>query len=111
VVLPAQGGSASGGKAHNKMYYVYIIQSEKTGKLYKGSSDDLKDRIPAHNAGKVFATKNGRPWKLIYYGAFVSKTDARREELFLKTGKGRERVKYLLKDTLAKDIRLQGRDG
>ncbi len=88
------------------MYYVYIVQSEITHKLYKGSTFDLKQRLSEHNSGTVTATKAGRPWRLIYYEAFSSKTDARREELFLKTGKGRDRVKYLLLDTLE-----NGQDG
>ena len=79
------------------MYYVYIIKSEKTGKIYTGSTEDLRKRISEHNIGKVVSTKTLRPWKIIYYEAFDSKNNARREELFLKTGKGRERVKWLLK--------------
>ncbi len=79
------------------MYYVYIIKSEKTGKIYKGSTEDLRKRITEHNAGKVNSTKPARPWKILYYEAFVSKTDARKEEIFLKTGKGRERIKWLFK--------------
>ena len=51
-----------------------------------------------HNLGNVTSTKIGRPWKLVYYEAFLSKKDALREELFLKSGKGRERIKYLLED-------------
>ncbi len=77
------------------MFYVYILKSSVTKKLYKGSTQDLRKRFEEHNSGKVKSTKNGKPWSLIYYEAFISKTDARREELFLKTGKGRERIKYL----------------
>lgn len=76
-------------------YYVYILRNEK-GEFYKGSTDDLKKRILDHNAGRVRSTKNGKPWNLIYYEAFISKKIARREELFLKTGKGRERLKHIL---------------
>ncbi len=82
------------------MFYTYILRSKKTGKLYKGSTEDLRSRISRHNAGKVKSTKNGRPWELLHYQAFKNKTGARREELFLKTGQGRERIKYLLKETL-----------
>ena len=82
------------------MYYVYILQSEKTGKLYKGSSEDLKRRLKEHNGGNVPSTKSGTPWELVYYAAFKNKTDARSEELFLKSGKGRERIQYLLRSTL-----------
>jgi len=82
------------------MYYVYIIYSPETNKIYKGFSEDLKIRIKQHNNGNVKSTKSGRPWKLIYYEAFLNETDARREELFLKTGKGRDRIKYLLREIL-----------
>ena len=43
-----------------------------------------------------------KPWKIVYYQAFESKEDCIREEQFLKTGKGRERVNYLLEFTLEK---------
>ncbi len=77
------------------MYYVYILQSVKTGELYKGSTGDLRARFREHDSLKVTATKHGVPWKLLYYEAFVSERDARREEIFLKSGKGRERIKWL----------------
>ena len=82
------------------MYFVYIIKSLKTGKLYKGYTQNLKNRIKEHNLGTVISTKSNAPWHLIYYEVFLNKTDALREELFLKSGKGRERIKYLLKKTL-----------
>ena len=78
------------------MHYVYILQG-KNNKFYKGSTEDLRKRFLDHNSGKVRSTRNARPWKLVYYEAFINKKFARREELFLKTGKGRERIKYLLK--------------
>lgn len=77
------------------MYYVYVLQGINN-KLYKGSTEDLKKRFSDHNSGKVKSTKNARPWKLIYYEAFTDKKLARKEEIFLKTGKGRERIKFLL---------------
>ncbi len=79
------------------MYYVYVLYSKKVNKFYKGYSNDLKKRIFEHNNDKVRSTKFGKPWELIYYEAFIDKTDARREELFLKTGKGREKLKLKLK--------------
>jgi putative endonuclease len=82
------------------MHYVYILQSCTSKKLYKGSTSNLNDRLVQHNHGNVTSTKADRPWRLVYYEAFLSKTDARREELFLKSGKGRERIKYLLQDVV-----------
>ena len=75
-------------------YYVYVLQNEK-GQLYKGFTADLKQRFICHNNGNVKSTKNGRPWKLIYYEAFTSKKAAKKEEKFLKSGKGRDRLKYM----------------
>ena len=80
------------------MYYVYILKSEKTGELYKGSTKDLKRRVREHSSGGSNFTGANGPWKLVYYEAFLKKEDARREELFLKSGKGKERIKYLLSE-------------
>ena len=82
------------------MFYVYILYSQIKRKLYKGKTEDLKKRLDDHNNGRVTSTKSGKPWRLIYYQAFLNKTDAGREEIFLKTGKGRDRIKYALEETL-----------
>ncbi|KKT75502.1 MAG: hypothetical protein UW71_C0002G0002 [Parcubacteria group bacterium GW2011_GWB1_44_7] len=95
---PAQGWSASGRsgkKAFCMFYYVYILKSLRTGKLYKGFTGNLRARIDEHNSGKTDSTRTGGPWGLIYYEAFLNKSDALREEKFLKSGKGKERIKYL----------------
>jgi putative endonuclease len=77
------------------MYYVYIIYSKKLNKRYIGSTDDLKERLKRHNSGRSKYTSRSNDWVLVYYEAFILKPDAKREELFLKSGKGRERLKYL----------------
>jgi len=78
-------------------YYVYVLKN-KRGELYKGLTQNPETRVQDHNEGKVRSTKNGRPWSLVYFEGFVSKKSARKEELFLKSGKGRERLKYLLNE-------------
>ena len=50
-------------------YYVYVLISEKDGKLYKGCTQHLKLRIERHNNGEVPSTKDRRPLKLIYFEA------------------------------------------
>ena len=82
------------------MFYVYIICNNKNKRVYKGFTKDLKSRLKEHNNGRVKSTKSYKPWRLLYYESFVNETDARKEELFLKSGKGKERVKYLLENTL-----------
>jgi len=80
------------------MYYVYILFSKKLNKKYIGYSSDLTKRLTDHNSGISIYTAKGIPWRLVYYECFVSKVDAQKEEKFLKSGKGRERMKYLLSD-------------
>lgn len=77
------------------MYYVYVIYSVKLKRRYIGFTEDLQRRFEEHNCEKDTFTSKGLPWKLIYYQAFISKKDAMAEERFLKTGKGRERMKFL----------------
>lgn len=82
------------------MYYVYVLKSLRNGKLYKGLTNDLKRRLAEHNSGHSEFTSNNGPWKLLYYECFSNKKDAAEEEAFLKSGKGRERLSYVLKNTL-----------
>lgn len=84
------------------MFYVYIIYSKKINKKYIGYSTNLKARLEEHNRGKSSFCSNGERWELIHYQVFKSEKDARSEERFLKTGKGRERLKFLLEDTMDK---------
>jgi len=82
------------------VYYVYVLYSKKLKHLYKGSTGNLRNRLAEHNSGAVVSTKFGKPWELLYYEAFQNKTDALIEEKFLKSGKGRQRLDYLLKNAL-----------
>ncbi|OGD56054.1 hypothetical protein A2V71_03800 [Candidatus Berkelbacteria bacterium RBG_13_40_8] len=80
------------------MYYVYIIYSQKLKSKYIGYSDNIKRRVVEHQNGKSRYTKKTDDWQLVYYEGFINKSDARIEEIFLKSGKGQERIKYLLKN-------------
>jgi putative endonuclease len=81
------------------MHYVYILRLNDES-LYTGRSDDLKRRIAEHRLGKVKSTKHKRPIALIYYEAYIEKSDAIARELYLKTGDGRQEVRKHLKFTL-----------
>lgn len=83
-----------------KFYYVYVLKSRKDGKLYIGKTTNLVKRIKKHNNGEVPATKERRPLILVFYEAFNNKTDAGRDELFFKTGYGREVLKEKLENSL-----------
>ncbi|PWN06255.1 endonuclease [Rhodohalobacter mucosus] len=66
------------------MYSAYILQSEKNLSHYYGHSGDLDKRLKEHNAGKVRSTKAYRPWKLIYFEEFLTKSEAYKKEQFFK---------------------------
>ena len=80
------------------MSCVYILYSKKTGKSYVGSShnDDSKNRLIEHNRGKTRSTKYGCPWILVYEEKMANYTEARKQELFLKSGIGRQQVKKII---------------
>ena len=71
------------------MYYVYILRSSKSGKLYFGYTDNLKRRLKEHQEGKSKYTKGHLPVKLVFYSAFLDKSIAKDFELYLKSGSGK----------------------
>ncbi len=78
-------------------YYAYIIQSLKDKFYYIGSTEDINLRLDKHNKGKVKSTKSKRPYKLVYFEEFLSREDAYRRERQIKSYKGGEALKKLLK--------------
>ena len=82
-----------------EMYYVYILQNQKDNFLYTGyTTYNIKARIIRHDKGLVPATRFRRPLKLIFYEAYVIKSDAIRRECYFKTTKGKAALKIMLKD-------------
>lgn len=66
------------------MYYLYLLYSDNAKKYYVGTTNNLKARFYSHNSGVNIATKSGAPWRLIYYEAYPTKSDALRREIKLK---------------------------
>ncbi len=83
------------------MFYVYLLRSKKDGKLYTGSTNDLRNRLVLHNTGKVFSTRSRRPFELIYYESYKVESDARHREHNLKLrSRALEQLKKRLVATL-----------
>ena len=75
-------------------FFVYVLESESTGRRYIGQTDDLARRVaehndPAHNTHK-YTTKHLGPWKLVHQEVFDSRSEATRRERALKSGQGRQ---------------------
>lgn len=83
------------------MFYVYFLQSE-SGKIYYGSTNDLRRRLAEHQAGKVEST-HSHTWRLVYYEAYASEGDTREREQRLKYhGQALAQTKRRMKRSLAR---------
>ena len=71
----------------------YVIAGDGGRYLYKGSTRDMVARWSEHAAGRVARTRSRQPLKLVYVEYFETYTEARRRELFFKTGVGRAYIK------------------
>ncbi len=71
------------------MYYVYLIISKKNKKIksYVGYTNNLLNRIKAHNSGKGAKSTRGRNWKIAFKKKFKNKSLAMKYEFFLKKNK------------------------
>ena len=79
------------------MFYVYVLMSLEDKKLYIGCTENLKNRMKAHNSGQVELTRKRLPVELIYYEACLDKKDAFHREKYLKTTYGRRYLRNRLK--------------
>ena len=78
-------------------YWVYILQNEITGKLYKGQTSDLEKRIERHNSQEPgsmrYTYKQKGPWRLIYPEEHSTRSQAMKREKYLKSGQGRDWIR------------------
>jgi len=73
------------------MFHAYVLKSLKSGKRYVGhTSKSPVERLKAHNSGTNKFTRQNRPFVLVYFEEYVSKTEAIQREHFLKSGQGRK---------------------
>ena len=70
------------------MYYTYILRSEKDGRYYYGSCEDIEKRLSKHNSGQVKATKYRIPFVLHYHERWNTRSEAFKREQFFKSVDG-----------------------
>jgi putative endonuclease len=72
------------------MYFVYLIQSINfPDQIYVGYTTRIEERLDKHNFGGSVHTAKYKPWELILYLGFKSKSKAIEFEKYLKSGSGR----------------------
>ena len=86
---------------------MYVLQSESDSGLYIGMTSNLRRRFEEHQKGESQSTKGRRPWRLIYYEAYLHKSDASGREVFLKSGGGRRFLDKQLKNHFAQHPRRE----
>ena len=74
-------------------FYTYIIESQTSGKLYIGQTNDLEDRIDRHNSNQNKYTKGKGPFKLLHFEMFETRSEAVQLERKLKSWKNSTRVR------------------
>ena len=81
------------------MFSTYVLLSKKDGRLYIGSTGNLKKRIEEHEFGLVKSTRARRPLVLVYKEDFDSKKEALAREMYFKGGgKARKLLDELIKN-------------
>jgi len=79
------------------MLYVYILKSLKDNRYYIGITKNLKSRLVKHNRGGVYSTKARKPFILIKSEKFENYSSAREREKEIKSFKGGNKFKKLIK--------------
>lgn len=66
------------------MFFTYVLQSQIDESLYAGLTNNIQERLERHNAGSEEYTSKKRPWQLLFYMAFRTRTEAAQFEKYLK---------------------------
>ena len=76
--------------------YLYVLQSQTSGRYYVGSTTDLARRLSEHNRSHSPPTSGRGPWELVYQESFSTLLEARRRELEIKKWKSEKLITHLI---------------
>ena len=80
------------------MFFVYILEAIDTKRYYIGQTENLDERLKKHNEGKNLSTKHYLPWRLKWYRAYDTRSEAIRVERKLKGIKKRTGIEKFIRD-------------
>ncbi len=73
-----------------EMFFTYIVYSQSVHKFYTGHTQDLKRRLEEHDRGKTPFMAVGKPWSLVFFKEFATRSEAMKYEKHIKKrGAGR----------------------
>ena len=90
------GSNPIGSTKFIPVYYLYILQSESTGRFYIGQTQDVSERLAYHNANYSKSLKNRGPWRLVYTEQYKTRSEVMRRERQLKSWKDHRMIAKLL---------------
>ncbi|MCB0635339.1 MAG: GIY-YIG nuclease family protein [Lewinella sp.] len=79
------------------MYFVYVLYSTSTDRLYRGQTADLQDRLNRHNLQQEKATAQGAPWILLWHTSKPDRSQAVLLETKLKNLSRKRMVLFMQK--------------
>ncbi len=79
-----------------EVYYLYVLQSELTGRYYVGHTKDLKERVKRHDYGRSQFTRSRGPYKVVYVEKYASRSEAAKREAEIKAKKSRPYIEQLI---------------
>ena len=74
------------------MFTVYVLK-DRTGKLYKGVTNNLERRLGEHKNGKTRTTSRMDDLGVVYTEVYDNFKEARKREVYLKSAAGRRFLK------------------
>lgn len=80
------------------MCYIYILQSQKNGRYYIGSTENIERRLSEHQRGKTVSLKKLLPVKLVFSKKYATMLDARHMEKKMKKFKSRRVIERIISD-------------
>jgi putative endonuclease len=77
------------------MYYTYAIKSKERNYIYVGLTNNPERRIAEHNSKKEKTTRSYAPFIIILIEKHETRIEARKREIYLKSGIGKKYLKSL----------------
>ena len=77
-------------------FFVYILQSLKDFSFYVGQCNDLDWRVSKHNEGQSKYTASKRPWRLVYFEMYATRSESLKRERQIKKMKSKIYIQNLI---------------
>lgn len=84
--------------------FIYILQFDKSGRFYVGSTTNKDRRLKQHAAGHTASTKTLGSFKLVFRQAFADSATAKSMERKIKNWKRRDFIKKIIADGKMKAV-------